>query len=383
MLPQFVEQLYAHIKQVITKPIAITDKQGRVYNNLCDFPEKKLFVLKDKLRADQYVLAIEGEDKLQAIPVYYQTTFYALVVVEVQAEDVQMIKIITSLAELLVEQFIGAHKPRPDAVDLLLVRMAYKPSTIDAEEIEHQMAALGYRTDVQRSAIAIELKGFWDNYLQTVGQPLGEKDDLIAAKKSDIQQSFNNFFSKNPDNLVGYIGNDLFLILKDLRETDYDSFCQLLTKHFSAITDSLRNVYIKEITVGIGSPSRNSQGLLESIGQSLQVLKVGQKLVGVNQAHRLETLGVLPLLLSGGDAQKRAYASSIFQTINDSELSETLSAFMENNLNLTQTAEALKVHRNTVIYRLDKLTEKLGKDPRRFDDAVSLYLAILFRRVLN
>lgn len=383
MSPYLVERLYENIKQVISRSIAITDARGHVYDGASDYAARKNFELRDQLTPDQRTITILGEGSLRAIPVYVDGTFYCLVVTEIQEEEQQLIKIIFSLAELTVHQFIATHKPRPDAIDLLLTRTVYKPHTIDAEELEQQLAALGYRLDLPRVALAINLPGFWKNYLQTAGTPLGEKGDLIAAKKRDIEHTLNSFFSKNRDNLVGFIGGDQFLVLKDLSESEYERFCGLMDKNFSEITRPLTNVYIQEVTIGIGTPSTSSTGILRSVQESVQILQIGERIIGPNRAHRFEGLGVLPLLLSGTQEQKRTYAAHLFDDLDDPELIETLEVFLKANLNLTQTAEELGVHRNTVIYRLDKITETLGRDPRAFEDAVELYVGSLFRRVFE
>src|SRR5688572_962244 len=130
MSPYLLEKLYENIKQVISRSIAITDQRGAVYDNASDFASRKRFNIKDTLRQDQHSLAIEGEEGLQAIPIYVDNKFYGLVVTEVTPGDLQMIQIITSLCDLIIHQFISQNKPRPDAVDLLMTRVAYRPQTI-------------------------------------------------------------------------------------------------------------------------------------------------------------------------------------------------------------------------------------------------------------
>ena len=287
------------------------------------------------------------------------------------------------LEQLIRQDRLHLLERERSAADLLLARVVYRPTTIDPEELEEQMSALGYSLDVQRSAVLFELTGFWDNYLQTIGQPLGDKQNLIAAKKHDIEQSLTSFFSKNQDNVIGYIGNDRFLVLKDLSTTDFNRFSKLLLSHYGEITNSLKNVYIKDVTVGIGSPSSSPAGLLLSAQEALQVLEVGRRLEGPNSAYRSDILGVLPLVISTSASQKKEHAERLLVDLDDQELSETLESFLEHDLNLTQTAEALKIHRNTVIYRLDKITEKIGKDPRSFTDAVELYLALQLVKIYS
>lgn len=383
MSPKLFEQLFAQIKRVITKPIALVDQRGTVYKGFSDFGSQKQLVFRGLISPDKRSVAIEGDENIQAVPIYLESKLLVVIAVKVPLEDIQTTQIISSLAELIVQQFILTHKPKPDAVDLLLTRVAFRPQTLDPEELSEQMTALGYRLDLARSAIAIELKGFWDNYLQTLGSPLGDKESLIWAKKRDINQSLTSFFTKNQDNLVGYIGKDTFLILKDLRDTDYVRFCQLLSRHYSEITAPLKNVHINEVTIGIGSLATTPSGLIRSAQEALQVLRIGKKIVGPNRTHRFDTLGVLPLLLMGDEQQKKEFATKLFLSLNDVQLTQTLEAFLAADLNLTQAAETLKIHRNTVIYRLDRIQEKLGKDPRKFTDAVELHLASLFAKLFD
>jgi len=393
MSPKLFEQLYEQIKRVITKPLALTDERGLIYKDFTDFGNQKQVTIRrdnssDRLLAvfkadNQSSPRIKGERDVQAIPIYLEGKLLVIIVAGVPLEDIQTTQIINSLAELIVQQFISTHRPRPSAVDLLLTRVAFRPQTLDPEELSEQLMALGFGIDLPRVAIAFELKGFWDNYLQTLGSPLGEKEGLIEAKKRDLNHTLTSFFTKNQDNLVGFIGHDTFLVLKDLRDTAYSQFCQHLSRHYEEITSPLKNVHINEITVGIGSAATTPSGLIRSVQEALQVLKIGQKIIGGNQTHRFETLGVLPLLLMGSDQQKKDFAAKLFSSLEDHQLIETLEAFIATDLNLTQAALKLKIHRNTVIYRLDRIKEKVGRDPRVFADAVELYLASLFAKLFS
>jgi len=380
MSPHLLERIYHQVKRVFSKRVALTNEHGTIFPEFSDFSPKKSFPVR-QFNRQLRVVPIEGNDQLQGIPVTHEEKFVTMVIAEIGPNDVQTPEIIASLAELIVQQFILQYRPRPDAVDLLLTRLAYKPTTIDQEELSHQLLALGYRLDLPRAALSVELRGFHDHYLQELGASGGEKESLIAAKKRDIDQSLTNFFTKNPDNLVGFIGNDIFLVLKDLSDSDYERFCELLVKHYREITNVLKNIHIQEVTIGVGSLAASPGSLSRSVEEAIQVLSIGKKIVGSNRVHRATALGVLPLVLSGQETQKREYAQGLISKLDDEQLSTTLQAFLEADLNLTKTAENLKIHRNTVIYRLDKILERLGKDPRRFNDAVELHLGLLFGRI--
>lgn len=382
MSPYLLQELSTQIKRILNKPLALIDQYGTPFDGYNDFAYKQ-FRLGAIPSRDRTCLPVDNRPELQAIPIYVDDRLAFLIVLEVTVEDIQTIQIVSSLAELIVQQFLSFHKPRPDAVDLLLTRLVYKPHTIDQEELEQQMAALGHRLDVGRVAVLIELEGFWDNYLQTIGQPLGEKRSMIGAKKQELEQTLNSFFSKNQDNIIGYVGNNRFLVLKDLSTTEFDRFYQLLENHFAEITAPLQNVHIKIVKIGVGSPANSSTDILVSAREALQALDLGIRLMPDKSIYRLSDLGVVPLLFESTPEQKRDFVDMLLGELDDVELMETLRAFLTSNLNLTQTSEMLKIHRNTVIYRLDKITDLVGKDPRHFVDAVEFYLAIQFKDIFQ
>ena len=63
----------------------------------------------------------------------------------------------------------------------------------------------------------------------------------------------------------------------------------------------------------------------------------------------------------------------------DEELLSTIYRFMDNNLNLSETSRQLYVHRNTLVYRLEKLQRTLGLDIRKFEDAMTFKIAMMVR----
>ena len=59
------------------------------------------------------------------------------------------------------------------------------------------------------------------------------------------------------------------------------------------------------------------------------------------------------------------------------EINTTIQKFFENNLNISETARQLYVHRNTLVYRLDKLQKSTGLDLRVFEDAITFKIALM------
>ena len=67
----------------------------------------------------------------------------------------------------------------------------------------------------------------------------------------------------------------------------------------------------------------------------------------------------------------------------DDEELQTVFTFFDNNLNISETARQLYIHRNTLVYRLDKLQKSTGLDLRTFDDAITFKIALMVVKYMN
>ncbi len=95
---------------------------------------------------------------------------------------------------------------------------------------------------------------------------------------------------------------------------------------------------------------------------------------------------LLGKLLSNVDEQNLGSVSNILNDenvkkfFNDEELITTVELFFKNNLNIIQTSRDAIIHRNTLIYRLEKIKRMLGLDIRNFEDAVTLNVILVLKR---
>ena len=96
---------------------------------------------------------------------------------------------------------------------------------------------------------------------------------------------------------------------------------------------------------------------------------------------------LLGSLLSNLDEPSLGSVSNILQDENvkkffkDEELITTVELFFANNLNIIQTSKIAIVHRNTLVYRLEKIKKMLGLDIRKFEDAVTLQIILVLKKL--
>ena len=103
-------------------------------------------------------------------------------------------------------------------------------------------------------------------------------------------------------------------------------------------------------------------------------------MVGPGRIHHIDDFGVVAGILSGFEGMPRRSGDLVSQLRSDQDTARTLSIFFDSNLSLTETSQRLGIHRNTLVYRLEKITTTLGLDPRRFEEAVQIKLALLMQR---
>jgi carbohydrate diacid regulator len=93
-------------------------------------------------------------------------------------------------------------------------------------------------------------------------------------------------------------------------------------------------------------------------------------------------LGIAAFIGVADEQTKIELATNLLSPLNhEPELLATLDAFFAEDCCPSSSAGKLSIHRNTLSYRLDKITLLTGLDPRRFDDAVQIRLALLMRRL--
>jgi carbohydrate diacid regulator len=119
--------------------------------------------------------------------------------------------------------------------------------------------------------------------------------------------------------------------------------------------------------------------LRKSYQDARLALEVGSRVWGANQVYHIKRVGMFITLANTSQERKAELAHQILSPLlRDDQLYKTVQSFLGSGLNLTDAAERLHIHRNTLIYRLDKTKKLIGLDPRHFDDALQIKLGLMF-----
>jgi len=248
---------------------------------------------------------------------------------------------------------------------------------------------VGYDILIPRVALVMDIYQFEKTAKQSLQAFKGSKEGEIYLQrlKNDVLKTIQGIFVNAPQEIVSYTGGDRFVVLKTIiLKNSGEIFRKKLFRMGKRIKNIISQKMKFKVTIGIGEYHQGIKGLSKSFKEATQALDVGTKLEGAGAIYHVDNLGVGKLLAEiKGESQQEFMEKTIYSIKNNKEkkindfLLETLQGFFDNNLSITQTAKVLFIHRNTLLYRLERVKKITGLDPKKFDDAVQLRLALKMR----
>ncbi|HCP71648.1 MAG TPA: CdaR family transcriptional regulator, partial [Clostridiales bacterium] len=154
-----------------------------------------------------------------------------------------------------------------------------------------------------------------------------------------------------------------------------------------SMEDTLKNELRIKIVIGIGTVSEHLRELADSYKEAQTAIDVGKVFDTEKSIINYENLGIGRLIYQLPTTLCEIFLSEVFKKNSidslDQETLFTINKFFENNLNVSETSRKLFVHRNTLVYRLEKIKKLTGLDLRQFDHAIVFKVALMVRKYLT
>ncbi|MGN0319167.1 MAG: PucR family transcriptional regulator [Lachnospira sp.] len=283
---------------------------------------------------------VEEDGVLQYIVIAYGTS-----------DDVHMIG---KLATFQVQNLLVAYKERFDRdnyiKNLLLDNLLRVDMYTRAEKLHID-------TDAKRVVYIIETKHEKDtNALETVKL-------LFSSKTKDF---------------ITAVDEKSIILVKEVKGNEtFDE----LDKTAEVIIDMLGSEAMSAARVAYGSVVSDIREVSRSYKEAKMALDVGKIFYSNKNVVAYNRLGIGRLIYQLPIPLCQLFIKEIFDGKSpddfDDETLSTINKFFENNLNVSETSRQLYIHRNTLVYRLDKLQKTTGLDIREFDDAITLKIALM------
>ena len=172
------------------------------------------------------------------------------------------------------------------------------------------------------------------------------------------------------------------VLLKDM--TDEDTVEELM-QYAQALQETLMSETAHQMTIGIGRSRHTMDALRESYAEARRAIEVGRVFKPDESIYVYDRLILERFLMELPQDSSAYYHSLLFnrknQRLFNEEMLYTIDMFFRKDLNLSDTARQLYIHRNTLVYRLDKVQKQTGLDLRSFEDAVTFKILMELKKV--
>ena len=193
----------------------------------------------------------------------------------------------------------------------------------------------------------------------------------------------NLFPDKSKDFVININETDIALV----KETKPGIDSKTIEKLASTIADTISGEFYAHVVVGIGTTVDTLKDLARSFKEAQTALEVGKVFDTEKTIISYDNLGIARLIYQLPTTLCETFLKKVFKRGSieslDQETLFTIQRFFENNLNVSETSRKLFVHRNTLVYRLEKIKKITGLDLREFDHAIIFKIALMVNKYLK
>lgn len=189
-----------------------------------------------------------------------------------------------------------------------------------------------------------------------------------------------------PDKQQDFVLNINETDIAVVKQVEDDFTLESLQTIAKQIESALKSELFIKTTIGIGTVSNHLRELADSYKEAQVAIEVGKVFDTEKSIINYENLGIGRLIYQLPTTLCEIFLSEVFKKNSidtlDQETLFTINKFFENNLNVSETSRKLFVHRNTLVYRLEKIKKLTGLDLREFDHAIIFKVALMVKKYL-
>ncbi len=266
-------------------------------------------------------------------------------------EDVYMVG---KMVAFQIQNLLVAYKERFDKDNFIKNLLLDNLLLVD---IYSRAKKLHIQTDVRRVVLIIET----DN-----------------TKDSNVLETMRAYFGAGSKDFITAVDENNVIVVKDL--SDGDSVRDI-DRSATGVAGYLRKENYKSVRIAYGTVVGELKEVSRSYKEAKMALDVGKIFFDERDIIAYSELGIGRLIYQLPIPLCKMFIKEIFDGRSPDEFDEetltTINKFFENSLNVSETSRQLFIHRNTLVYRLDKLQKSTGLDLRVFEDAITFKIALM------
>lgn len=359
------QEIAGDTSEIIGFNVIITDRDGTVIGSgdrsrVGSFHEASLKVVRTRRSATHSAAqarVLQGVRPGITLPIVLGDTALGTVGITGSPSEVRRFGLVVKRqTEILLQEavLLRSRLLRERAIEDVVRDVAYfDADVVDPDLIAYRAGELGYDLTAARVAVVIDVRAQPGRLalLQTIRATFAGAQDIVAAMPSDRFVALH----------------------RSAAADDLGALC----RH---VVDEMHRRHGLTAAAGIGGPAHSVPELHDSYLDASTALRLGGML-GSHPVNAIDDLRIHQMLATLGQRPRARLVDALttgLRTQNDwPVLSQTIVAWCETGFNLVSAAAALHIHRNTLVYRLNKIAQLTGKPFRDHRAALALYLACL------
>ena len=270
---------------------------------------------------------------------------------------------------------------------------AYRIGKITAFQIQNLLVAYKERFDGDNFIKNLLLDNLLLVDIYSRAKKLGIENNVprvVFLIETEIDKEFNvveivrSIFPTKQKDFVTAVDEKSIILVKELKEKDSKEEIDQISKH---IYDTLSAEAMTSVYVAIGTVVNDLKNVSASYKEAKMALEVGKIFEENKKIVNYEQLGIGRLIYQLPAPLCKMFINEVLHGLSmdqfDEETLTTVNKFFENNLNVSETSRQLYIHRNTLVYRLDKLQKMTGLDLRNFDDAIIFKIMLMVSKYMH
>ncbi|GAU75928.1 sugar diacid recognition domain-containing protein [Fusibacter sp. 3D3] len=323
------------------------------------------------------------------IPIYFEGKIEGVVGITGDPNEIRGYgELVRHMVEMMMEEVVLRQQAHFEELtrEALIQDLVSGNWIKDSQTVFLRGERVGYNLRLPRIAIVFDIKDFSKtarNYLEDSKEKVSG-EILLQQLKNNALLAIKAIFVDSPEEIIGFIGTNRIALLKVINtKLGLSELENRINVDIQKCKTKVCETTNLELFVGIGRYHDELIGLKHSYEEAISALTIGRRTFPSNEVFFMDHLQYEYLVNHIPKELARSFYRDVLKELielnereSNSSLIQTLDALFKNNLNSSSASRELYIHRNTMLFRLDRIREITGLNPTDFYDAASLHLSI-------
>ncbi|WP_243297915.1 CdaR family transcriptional regulator [Bacillus litorisediminis] len=391
ILEHIAQDIAEKTSEVLQFAISITDNEGYIIGSTDKsriglFHKPSLDVIKNDRMVD---CKNEVEQKILpgiSVPLKFNNNVIGVLGIVGEPREVEKyVQLVKNHVEMMCQEAFRKEMTdlKEKMIEVFVHQMIHYKENDDVDHIEQYAKMLEYELETNKVCILVDIHSLSQNISSDNPnqEPLTSSFPLQHFQR-EVLDFLHLLFHESKNDIISSLNIERFIIIKSLStEHAFTLLKENLSEKLERLNTFLETKYNVSASMAVGDINSGIKGVAESYSNAKKALAIFSKSEQKNTVYfynELETLfRLLPNELSNEYKNKLLkLVKPLIKQDNYEVLAHTFTAFCKYNMNMSVASRHLFIHRNTLIYRLEKINELTTLDTSNFEHCMLLYTAI-------